>query len=540
MASKRLEVIISGNSSGLQGALSSSSTAVAGFQERLSRFSVGARNAGRTLTRGLTLPLLGFGIVAARELMSGEEAMAQTEAAIESTGGAAHKTVGDIVELSQRLSEMSSIDDEDIQGLANTLLTFRNISGPTFDEATEAALNLSVAMGTDLHAAGIQVGKALNDPIRGLTSLTRAGVTFTDEQRAAITAMVEFGDIAGAQRLILEELTAEFGGSAAALGKTVTGRFNKLKNKMEELGASILEDALPALEDLADVLSDIADAYDDLTPNQQKFVAGLAGIAFVAGPVITALAGIGTAVSAVVGVLGGMGTAVAAVAIATALATFYIATHWSETKDFLRNAWLNISSTAGTIWRSITGAIRNAVSNAASAVGRAVDQMMQFIKSIPGRAGAIAGRFGDVLTGAGRAIIQGLWDGMKAVWENVTGWLSGLADIIPDWKGPLSKDRRILIPTGKVIMEGLREGMESGLTTEVRPVLAGATTSFASDFMPSRSRGSSGWGSTVVNYYVTVQGDLDDRTLPKLEKALSRGMSAPQLDSRIRRISGRR
>jgi hypothetical protein len=61
-----------------------------------------------------------------------------------------------------------------------------------------------------LSGQAIQLGKALNDPIAGISALSRVGVTFTEEQKATIESMVKMGDVAGAQKLILAELAREF------------------------------------------------------------------------------------------------------------------------------------------------------------------------------------------------------------------------------------------------------------------------------------------------------------------------------------------
>lgn len=525
MAQREVRVAWVGDTRSLQRAVRQADASLSGFGSRMRQFGSRMQSVGSSMTRNLTLPLVGFGILAYRELSAGERALAQTQAVIESTGGAARQSVDDILALSHSLSELTSIDDEPIQEAANTLLTFRQIAGDTFEEATRATLDLSVAMDRDLRSSAVMVGRALNDPIRGMAALTRVGVQFTDDQRAAIEAMVAFGDTAGAQRLILEELNAEFGGSAEALGTTTAGRLNRLKNQMEELGASILENLMPALEDLAGILGGLADKYDGLTDSQQKWVAITIAAIAVAGPLTSALGGlitvlgwVATGVSALVGAVGGMTLAVALAAAAVVAGAIYIATHWRETIDFLRNAWMNIANVARSVWTSISSAISNAMSAAASAVRQKVDEMMGFIRSIPGRVGAIAAGFGSILVNAGRAIIQGLWDGMRQVWGSVTSWLSGLADIIPDWKGPMEKDRKILIPTGRVIMEGLGAGMREGWASEVTPFLRAATRSTGSDFIPSSrrnaSRRSSGDQSTLAR---DIARELSKTVLPVLQ-----------------------
>ena len=92
-----------------------------------------------------------------------------------------------------------------------------------FDRAELASVNLSARLGQDLQSSAIQVGKALNDPIKGVTALQRVGVSFTAQQREQIKAMVEAGNVAGAQGIILGELEKQFGGAAEAQRKATPG-----------------------------------------------------------------------------------------------------------------------------------------------------------------------------------------------------------------------------------------------------------------------------------------------------------------------------
>jgi hypothetical protein len=181
-----------------------------------------------------------------------------TAAALKSTGGAAHVTAQQVADLAQALSAKAGVDDELIQSGANVLLTFtkvRNEAGKgnkIFDAATSTALDMSSALGTDLQGSVIQVGKALNDPIKGITALTKVGVSFTQQQKDQIKALVESGDTLGAQKIILGELNTEFGGAAEA-GAT-SG--DKLKvawgNVQEEIGTKLL----PVFEKVATWLSE--------------------------------------------------------------------------------------------------------------------------------------------------------------------------------------------------------------------------------------------------------------------------------------------
>jgi phage-related protein len=198
-------------------------------------------------------------ISSAKQLIEIEKLNAQTTAAIQSTGGAAGRSIEQINGLNASLEKLTGIEAEVIQEGQNMLLTFTNIKGTQFDEATEAALNLSVALGKDMQSSAMLVGKALNDPIGGISALSRAGIQFSEEQKGTIASLVELGDVAGAQTIILGELEKQFGGSAEAFGETTAGQIEKAKNSLGTLGESIAGSLLPILNSVLPVVTEFMD-----------------------------------------------------------------------------------------------------------------------------------------------------------------------------------------------------------------------------------------------------------------------------------------
>lgn len=222
----------------------------------------GARNTIDNIGRigvvagGIIAANVAFGVKSLAEL---EKVEAQTQAVLASTKNAAGLTAGEIRDLAEEYENLNAtIDDKVIQSGENLLLTFTNINKKAFEPALQAALDMNEAMGggeEGLQQTIIRVGKALQDPINGATALRRVGVNLTDQQREQIETLVEQNDLYGAQRLILDELAKEFGGSFAAAGQTATGKFAKLKDAIEEAQMSLATAFLPVLEKVADKLT---------------------------------------------------------------------------------------------------------------------------------------------------------------------------------------------------------------------------------------------------------------------------------------------
>jgi hypothetical protein len=187
---------------------------------------------------GITAGLIGLTSLMTRFVSSSVEAQkqqAQLASAIRSTGGAAGQTLASLNAHAAALQKVTNFGDEATNSAQGLLLTFTKIRGDTFERATAAVQDVATAMGQDLKGAAIQVGKALNDPVLGMTALSRSGITFTEAQKELVKSMVASGDMLGAQNLILKELETQFGGSARAARETLGGALTALGNAWGDL-----------------------------------------------------------------------------------------------------------------------------------------------------------------------------------------------------------------------------------------------------------------------------------------------------------------
>jgi len=199
------------------------------------------------------------------------QSSAKLTSVLKATGYAAGYTTSQLQDQAAELQKQTGIDGDLILSMQGVLASFRNISGENFQEATKAILDMSTVMqkaGQDeanIEQASIQVGKALNDPIKGLTALSKVGVTFTEVQKQQIEAMQKAGDIAGAQKIILTELKNEFGGAAEGIDSNVKAYrvfMAALGDTEEEIGRAITENmALGSVfEKLTKILNDLSES----------------------------------------------------------------------------------------------------------------------------------------------------------------------------------------------------------------------------------------------------------------------------------------
>ncbi|HVT38450.1 MAG TPA: phage tail length tape measure family protein, partial [Gemmatimonadaceae bacterium] len=210
-----------------------------------------------------------------------QASMAQLEAGVRSTGAAAGFTASQLREMAQSLSQVTSFSHTALEGAQSILLLFQSLKGAQFEQATQAAADLATRLGTDVQGAARQLGKALEDPTRGLLALRRAGVVFTKDQEDVIKALAASGEQVKAQGMILDAITAKVGGSAAAYRDTLGGALKAVGNTFKD----VLEISQASSSGMIDALNGIARNVPAVTGAVAGLAAAFGGLAIaVKGP----------------------------------------------------------------------------------------------------------------------------------------------------------------------------------------------------------------------------------------------------------------
>lgn len=186
---------------------------------------------------------------------------AAVDAALKSTHDASGLSKQDAIDYAEAVSKGTPVTREAVLAGENMLLTFTNIHKNVMPQTTQAITDMATAMNHgltpsagDLTHTAIMVGKALNDPATGLTRLMRVGVAFTQQQKDQIKHLEATGHAAEAQKVMLAELSKEFGGRAAAAGKTFQGRMEMIKNQLVDTAVNALPIAEQKLNSLMNVM----------------------------------------------------------------------------------------------------------------------------------------------------------------------------------------------------------------------------------------------------------------------------------------------
>lgn len=261
-----VELSLKGN---FESQLAGSRRALAGFDRAITSTQGRAYRAGTQIGTGIKSGALiaaaGIGILASQvaaglgSLSRLDDVITQSNAALKSTKGVSGQTADSLRNLANKYETLNAtIDDTVIQSGANLLLTFTNIRKQAFEPTLAAALNMNQALGGGQEGLSNTIrilGKALNDPLKGLTALQRVGVRFTDDQKKQIATALKAGDTFKAQGVILAELNKRFGGSFLAGGTTTTGKIAKFRDAIDDLQRTLASALLPAIGKVSDRLS---------------------------------------------------------------------------------------------------------------------------------------------------------------------------------------------------------------------------------------------------------------------------------------------
>lgn len=264
--------------------------------------SLEAAKAGSFALLGGLTALAGGAALLVNAFAESENVGAQLTAVLKSTGGAAGVTRDQAIGLSQALQATTTFSDEAVLSAENLLLTFTSIGKDIFPQATKTVLDMSIALGQDTKSSAIQLGKALQDPITGITALRRVGVNFSDAQQEVIANLVQTNRLADAQTMILQELNREFGGSATQAAATFTGQLKQLWNMindvMEVMGKIIADAIRPFVQGLINAFNamggadGVAKALTDTLAKMKPYIPEIAGaILFGLVPAIVAMVG---------------------------------------------------------------------------------------------------------------------------------------------------------------------------------------------------------------------------------------------------------
>jgi len=338
-------------------------------------------------------------------VMADDEALANLQSTITSTGNAANITSESFFAYANELQKVTGTGADQITQGAALLATFKNVRNETgkgnqvFNRATKAALDLSKKGFGDLSGSNKMLGKALNDPIRGITALGRAGVTFTDEQKATIKTLQESGRTLDAQKIILREVEDQVGGTAEAFGETTRGKIERSKRAFEEMQKTLARALLPILEAAASIFQKLS-GFIERNQKVSKIIIGVIA-ALAAGVLILNVAMKAFAVILAVISLSPVVLIIGAIVLAVAALTIGFIALYKKSETFRKIVTVAFEGAKKVISRVV-----DFLKGPVLAAWEVIQGVLEVIK------GLIAGDFSRVWEGI-KTTIGGVLDGIK-------------------------------------------------------------------------------------------------------------------------------
>lgn len=434
-------------------------------------------------------------------------------------GGQTGNVVNRLKDFATQQMKLTGIDDDVIKGAQSKLLTFKELAksadtaGGMFDRATKISADMAAVFGGSASDKAVILGKALNDPIKGISSLSRVGVQFTDDQKKMIEGMVKAGDMAGAQGIIMKELETQVGGTAeasATAGEKMRARWEDAVQSMGTVLMPVFDTIIGVINDnLVPAVEGISDALKWMGDNS-KITAPLLGTlgtilllsvapaiwgavtaawawtaALLANPMTWIIVGIGLLVGAIIGL-----------ALNWDSVTKWIGSVWGGFTQWLSDSFKAIGRWFGHLWDGITdgwGGFIRAVSNSWDYVTGGFKTAFGFIggifKSYVNGWLYIAERFINFFINGINDLISGANVGLgflgKLIGKKIT------VGYVPDVSLPrLAKGGLVTQPTTALIGEAGPE-----VVTPLR------------DF--ERMMGLGSGGGKTINYYAAPNQSLD-------------------------------
>lgn len=432
-----------------------------------------------------------------------------------------------VAELSNTFARQTGVDQNTIKLSAAKLLTFKELGktagqmGGLFERATKATVDMAAAGFGTAEANAVQLGKALNDPIKGITALAKSGVTFTEAEKHKIKTLVESNKLTEAQGIIMSAVEKQVGGVAAATANTsdkIKVAWSQVQEQLgqqllpafETVGNWLVDTGIPALSSFATTASSylgpalasagqwiqttLVPAVQDLaTWAQTNLVPAMTALGtYLTGTLIPALMGVGQWIVANSSWLIPLAVAIAAIVVTWKLWTAAIGVWTAITKiAAAAQAALNTIMRANPIGLVITAIVglvaflvtlyntnstaRNIINSAWAGIKTAVSIA---VSAINGAINAAIGVFRAIM-GAGRSVasaLSGAWNSLRSSTGQAIGAVASFFGSLPGriWSAISSIPGR-MAQLGRDMISGLVGALSPGaIITKIKSVIGDA------------------------------------------------------------------
>ena len=228
--------------------------------------SSGFKSFGKALGAiGGAAAIVGVATKAVKEATEAFKVTATTETILRNTGLAASVSAKQVSDLAMQISNLTGIDDEQVQAASNVLLGIKGLvpagkdASSTLANLTQVSADLGVKIGKDPVGGAKLLAKALADPAKAVGALYRAGIPLDKQLAERVKNLAKSGQLEQARALVLQQVQSSTKGLAAAVADPMTRLQTMFNNLLESIG-------LPILEALTPIIGSLQPVIEALTP----------------------------------------------------------------------------------------------------------------------------------------------------------------------------------------------------------------------------------------------------------------------------------
>jgi hypothetical protein len=271
-SSRTLKLSLLADVAGLSKGLTQGSNEVQGFGGKVADFGKKAAVAFAAAAVAATAFAVKFGkdaIVAGEAAATANARIEQINKSMGLFGESTAQVSESLIKYAEQTARLTGVDTNSIKATQAKLLTFKELAatagelGGNFERTTKAAIDLGAAGFGTAEMNAVALGKALNDPIKGISALTRNGITFTESEKERIKVLVESNKVGEAQNMILQAIETQVGGTAEATANATDRMKVGFTQVQERIGLALL----PVLDKFT------AFMIDKLFPAFEEYVA---------------------------------------------------------------------------------------------------------------------------------------------------------------------------------------------------------------------------------------------------------------------------
>lgn len=452
--SAAFNILFGGNTKGLDRALTHSSKKIRAFSKRM-------KSIGSTMSKSITLPLVGLG---AAGLKAASDMETLQTSFVSLAGGV--KEAGDLM---NRLNKFTAATPFQLEGVATAARQLIASGSGVEDVTTQLQFlgDIAATTGKPIEQIGAifsKVNAKQKVELENLNSLAEAGVPIFEALSEA-TGLPADKLGAGAVTVeqfnaTLQNMAAEGGFAAGAmnrLSQTAAGKLSTAMDNLKFAGAALMESLLPTIKQAIDFVTRMAQAFTGLSDGTKKTVLIIAGLLGAAGP-------IATAIGVLAPIIGGLSAPVLAVGAAIAGLAYLIVTNF----DVVEPAIIAVVNSVIKFQNKtkILGAIFAALKTGLEGFFKFVKaQFLNLVDLVKGVGDAISLALDGEFEAAGNALTAGLEKGN----ERNKAWAAEFGgDMIQAIDDAMNADDIELLQPGAL------SGMAANVVNEVKGIFSGA------------------------------------------------------------------